>query len=234
MKKYLVLAFIPLLFGCASHCPLKQQDVPVTEEEFCDVPMPIENCACSYEPQPYREVKHPRVVEEIASVQKRRPCDDVKVLDCPCSNFDTFNYDGFQGQAESKPLTYIPAQPDAYTLLANRTFNRFIKDTYGIYKETPNLKLYVKEPVLKATDLPSGFDEGLETFKMQLKNSHTFQLTDNEDEADYILSTTIDWFDTPSKDVPAIRYIVDMIAKDKTDAGSWSEIVKKADNKSWL
>lgn len=229
MKKYLVLALSSLLFACSSSKDLQNEYVTYEPQTACAFSEPFEmtNCGCNVQAEPFVEIKHPRIVEEMTPHKARRNCPSEKVEDCGCP---------FEGQKEviEQPKTYVPAQIEAYTLLSNRAFNRFIKDTYAIYSQTPNLKLYMEKPVLKAEDLPAGFEKGFEAFKTQIKNSHSFELTEDENEADYTLSTTIDWLDTPSKDVPAIRYVVDLYAKDKTDAGSWSNVVKKADHKSWL
>lgn len=232
MKKYLLLTFVPLFFGCAGHKAL--EEVPAVEE--------IDNCACAYEPEPCREVKHPRILEEVTKEISKRPCENNQVFDCGCGNCDAFHpkHPGDEAVLEttenviSQKMTYIPAQKEAYVLLSNRIFNRFMKGTEEIYAGQDKVKIYMAKPVLKAEDLPQGFEEGVKAFENSLERSDVYQLTENEDDADYVISTTIDWFDTPSKDVPAIQYVVDLFKKDKTAAGRWSEIVKKADNKSWL
>ncbi len=224
MKKYLVFGIAPFLFACASNNQIQETTYDETACAFSEA-VETENCGCQSEA--YVEIKHPRILEEKAPQGSRRNCPVERKETCGCP---------FEGQQEiaPQPTTYVPAQPEAYTLLSNRAFNRFIKDTYDIYSKEPNLKLYMEKPILKAEDLPAGYEKAFESFKAQVQNANAFQLTENADEADYTLSTTIDWFDTPSKDVPAIRYVVDLYAKDKTEAGSWSNVVKKASNQSWL
>ena len=65
--------------------------------------------------------------------------------------------------------------------------------------------------------------------------SYTYAVTDDENNNDYVLETEADWFDTPSKTVPAIKYTTTLFDKNKKQIGQWVEIVKKADNSlKWL
>ncbi len=243
MNKNVTLAFVLMLASCAN-CH-KQAPAPVQEAEpipvFCEEEpvMEVNPCACVNAPAPYREIKHPRVFEEKVIGAQKRSCDDHQYLDCGCGKCDTFQPEPFGDHLRpAKPavevITYIPAQPEAYRLASNRAFNRFIKDTYDIYVKNPNIKVYVKDGVAKDKDMPQGIDKGVEAFKTNLSNSHTFVLVDDESKADYILDTTAEWFDTPSKEVPAIRYVVRLKTPNGNDAGAWSQIVRRADNKNWL
>ena len=239
MHKNMMLAFV-LMLGACSNChknapapaPVAQpEQIPVICEE--EPVYEVEPCGCINHPAPVREVHRPRVFEEKVIAPVKRPCDDHQYLDCGCGLCDMY-----QNKADialnPEVITYIPAQPEAYRLAANRAFNRFIKDTYDIYAKNPNVKVYVKEGVAQDKDLPKGIDKGIDAFKVNLANSRTFVLVDDQNEADYVLETTAEWFDTPSKDVPAIRYVTRLMAKDGKEAGAWSQIVRRADNKSWL
>ena len=250
MKKYTALALCLSLTACANYCHKEScqknqppAPEPVVYEEpviYQEPAIEINPCACAYTPEPCREVLHPRIVEEMPVEPQKKPCEQHQFLNCGCGNCDTFH--PHKPTPQNKPVfheppapkTFIPAQPKSYELAANRAFNRFIKDTYGTYSKAPNVKLYVSAPIAKNPDLPGGIEQGTLAFKTQLKNSHTFELTDNREDADYIINTTAEWFDTESKTVPAIKYVVDMVSKDGKQVGIWSQIVKRADNKSWL
>lgn len=249
MKKFIALALIPLMASCANYChkdKCQKQAEPAPLPVVYEEPEPMEEintCACVNEPEPCREVKHPRIVEEMPAPEPRRVCDDHQLLDCGCGNCDTFHPTGapeliynpeFYEMPAPTAQTYVPAQPEGYTLAANRAFNRFIKETYPIYSQNPNIKLFVEQGVAKDADLPAGITSGVNTFKTQIINSHTFALVDSPLKADYVLKTTAEWFDTPSSEVPAIKYITTLVSKDGHEAGTWSQIVKRADNKSWL
>jgi len=249
MKKYTILALCLSLTACANYChkdTCQKKPAPEPQPVVYEQPaVEINSCACDYAPSPCREVLHPRVTQEIPFEPMPKPCEQHQFLNCGCGNCDTFHPQMPHMINEPsvpenmfvpapKPAQYIPAQPKSYELAANRAFNRFIKDTYGTYSKAPNVKIYVEAPIAKDADLPGGIEKGTETFKMHLKNAHAFKLTDNIADADYIIKTTAEWFDTESKPVPAIRYVVELLSKDGKQAGIWSQIVKRADNKSWL
>ena len=246
MKKYTLLALCLSLAACANYCykdtcQKNFEPAPAPEPVVYEAPaVEINPCACAQGPQAGREVLHPRVTEEVPVKSTPCPCEQHQYLDCGCGQCDTFHpyvpqeARGSVFEDEPKPAFYIPSQPQSYELAANRAFNRFIKDTYGTYSKAPNVKVYVTAPVAKNADLPGGIEKGTEAFKTNLQNSRTFELTDDMDKADYVINTTAEWFDTESKTVPAIKYVVEMVAKDGKQAGVWSQIIKRADNKSWL
>ena len=245
MKNASLLAFCLSLTACANYCykdNCQKAPEPAPEPIVYEEPVvPVNPCACAYAPAPQREVLHPRIFEEVPAEPMVPPCEQHQFLDCGCGNCDTFHPLPVAPVAEPapqikapEPAKYIPAQPKSYELAANRAFNRFIKDTYGTYSKAPNIKIHVNAPIAKDKDLPGGIEKGTEAFKAQLKNSRTFVLTDDPKEADYIVNTTAEWFDTESKKVPAIKYVVELTTKDGKSAGIWSQIVKRADNKSWL
>ncbi|MBR2300019.1 MAG: hypothetical protein IJ870_05555 [Alphaproteobacteria bacterium] len=242
MKKTVAALMFPLLASCAPYC-----NKPSCQAKAEPAPMPvvyqapvqeINPCACVNTPEPCREVLHPRVVQEVPEVELKRPCDDHQFLNCGCGQCDTFHpyheqTPDFYMQTP-KIKTIVPAQPKAYQMASSRAFNRFIKDTYGIYSKKPGVKLYVENPISKESDLPAGIDDGVRAFKAQVGSSRTFTLTNVPSEADYTLKTSAEWFDTESKDVPAIKYITKLVDNHGKTVNTWTEIVKRADNKSWL
>ena len=241
MKNFTALALCFSLSACANYCYKESCQQPEPAPEPVVYEEPVVDCACAYAPEPCREVLHPRIVEEVPAAPEPMPCEQHQFLNCGCGQCDTFHPHIAEPAMASvtmpktiKPAHYIPAQPKSYELAANRAFNRFIKDTYGTYSKAPNVKIHVNAPVAKNKDLPGGIEKGTEVFKEQLKNSRTFVLTDDPKDADYILNTSAEWFDTESKTVPAIKYVVELVSKDGKSAGIWSQIVKRADNKSWL
>jgi len=244
MKKIIAVALMPLIAGCATNChkhgcQKAPEPAPIVYEEPVEE---INPCGCVNEVAPCREVLHPRIVEEVPAIEPKRPCDDHQFLDCGCGGCDTFHpylpqvreTPEFYQIEEPAKSTYVPAQPEAYRLAANRLFNRFIKDTYKIYSKTPNLKVYVANPTVHQNDLPEGINEGAEVLKTQIENSHAFVLTTVPENADYILKTSAEWFDTESKEIPAIKYTATFVDKNGNILDGWTQIVKRADNKSWL
>lgn len=129
----------------------------------------------------------------------------------------------------------IPAMPEAYILASNRVVSRFFKDASSVYSQKPHIRLYVKPAVGLSGDLPTGLEKGPENFKRQVANSYTFEIVNNPSDADYYVETTADWFDTPSKSVPAIQYKTVLYDSNNNKVKEWVEIIKKADNsQSWL
>lgn len=194
-------------------------------------------CRCAYRPDPCREVLRPRVTETVVQSQPRRKCEvDGQTLNCGCGNCQTFKNQQINYQAEPAAVkVIIPAMPEAYKLAANRTLNRMLRDTSSLYTNRPNLKLYVKAPVAESADLPAGIETGVNTLKRNLANSYTFSVTDDASSADYTLTTKADWFDTPSKNVPAVKYTTSLFDRKGNKINEWVEIIKQTDNnKIWL
>lgn len=251
LKKILLSSAVIFLSACASNqltfsqCPCTDQEAPMAVEPVYDcgcsqeaveiVPEVIEvdPCKCTYTPDTTREILRPRI-KEIVEEKVRRNCPkDSQTLNCGCGNCDTFAQVKEEQKNEVKEI--VPPMPEAYELAASRVFNRFVKDTTEIYGAKPNVLLYLKKPVLKSDDLPEGIEKGLSHFKNKVLTSYTYAVTDDENNNDYVLETEADWFDTPSKTVPAIKYTTTLFDKNKKQIGQWVEIVKKADNSlKWL
>ncbi len=218
-------------------CPC--QDVkPKPEPNPCqEVKTEVNPCRCVYRPEPCREVLRPRVTEIVAQPKPRRDCEvDGQTLNCGCGNCQTFKNQQASYQAEPvAEKVIIPAMPEAYKLAANRTLNRMLRDTSSLYQSRHNLKIYVRNPIVKSSDLPAGIETGIKTLKRNLANSYTFSVTDNSADADYYLATEADWFDTPSKNVPAIKYTTSLIDRKGNKVNEWVEIIKQTGNsKIWL
>ena len=236
-----VVAPLPCMQPQPKPCPCAQAK-PVQE------PVQVNPCKCAYRPDPCRQVQRPRIVEQV----KEEPCPKCaeykQILNCGCGQCNTFEQkpvmhqtvttttvipaDEYYAQS-TQPKTYVPFLPESYILASNRAFSRFVKDTYNIYGAKPEIKVYIKEGQLKASDLPGGIEKGVQNFANRLQGSRTFAVTNNPAEADYIVATTAEWFDTPSKDVPAIKYTTTLTDSKNNTVKEWVEIVKKAD-RSWL
>ena len=125
--------------------------------------------------------------------------------------------------------------PQAYELASSRIFNRFITDTADIYSKKPDALLNVESVQVANDDLPGGTKNGVQLFKDKILSSRIFVLENDKDKAEYVVETKVDWFDTPSKEIPAIKY--EVILKDNKNEliNQWTEIVKKAENsQKWI
>lgn len=204
-------------------CPCRQ--APVVEAQ-------VQNCGCAL-PDPCREVQRPRIKEVVADRPIRKCPADGQMINCGNGNQKTFVNEPAANVSGSREV--VPAMPEAYVLASNRVVSRFLKDASSIYDKSPNIRLYVKPAKALSEDLPSGIDKSSENFKKQIASSYTFEIVDMPAEADYYLETTADWFDTPSKSVPAIEYKSVLYDQKNNKVKEWVEIIKRADNtKSWL
>ena len=233
MKKTVGLISILCVASCAQNAAYQAAPQPAYQFEpvYYEYDMPPCDCVAN-EP---RQVQHPRVMAEKVVPSEKKCCDQHQYIKGACGITDTFALENEQYYAApAEIITYVPAQPEAYTLAANRIFNDFIKETYGIYAKDHDIKVFIDKGEAKDKDLPKGINEGVDAFTKHLVNSSTFKVADAKDEADYVITTSADWFDTYSKDVPAIKYTMQMADKSGNIVGTWSQIVRRADNKSWL
>lgn len=213
MKKTALLGTLLVLTGCAT-----KQKAP--ESEFY-AEVPEINAPCSYsctqnacaEVAPEPLVLKPRVLEEYRPHKKRRCCPD-------------------EEYAQEKQKLLVPELPEIYVISANRTVNSMLKDVNDIF-DGKTYRVYVDETKKNADDLPLGLDKGTKTIVKRLNNVNTILLTDKQD-ADYFVETVADWFDTPTKQVPAIKYTLTLQSKDGIKIGEWMEVVHQTEgDRSW-
>jgi hypothetical protein len=237
-------------------CPCQQQVQVVAAPAPCPcqqavAPCPQAPCACS-QPSPCREIQRPRIREEIAPRPRRNCPTDGQTINCGCGNYKTFEQPVMTQPVMTQPVytvapqaytvsstpvvrEVIPAMPEAYVLASNRVVSRFFKDASSVYAQKPNVKLYVRPARALSADLPAGVDKGAANFKNQVAASYTFDVVEDPAAADYSVETTAEWFDTPSKSVPAILYSTALYDRQNNKVKEWVEVIKKADNtKSWL
>ena len=63
---------------------------------------------------------------------------------------------------------------------------------------------------------------------------NTIFFESEDDAADYLLNSQVDWFDTPTKQVPAVKYTIELKSTDGVKIGEWTEVVHQADgDRSW-
>lgn len=264
MKKIMTLFLVTVLGACtATHypeckpgeepCPARvsyREVHPVAAPVVCPCVNPCDNsCNCVYRPDNTRPVLHPRVTEVKQPVKMRRNCPpDNQMVNCGCGYCATFQNQAYIDQSNIRirqggyavtdyvqNQELIPVMPEAYTLAANRVLNRMLKDSSYIYQERPGVTVFLKEPHLISSDLPGGFQAGVESMKRQLSSAQTFTVSEDLPSADYYVDTIINWFDTPSKPVPAIKYQAILYNKEGKKINEWVEIIKQSSNtKVWL
>lgn len=227
MKKILTLGLSIMLYACALHQGASNQtSCPSGLQQKAEIA--CQKCkSCSYVPDPCREVLRPRITT-VTIKQTCRACPvDSQALICNHATCPTFK------ESVIQPVQYtIPAMPEAYKLAAKRVYERIEKTGKGWCSAKPSI--YVENIELLGNDLPSGSESGIAQMKSQIANGTVFVLAASPQKADYIMKTTAEWFDTPSKTVPALKYNTVIYDKNHNRVDQWGEIVKFADNQDWL
>lgn len=214
MKKSVLISALLAVAGCASQNP--QEPEVYAETQGVSVPCSyscMENNCLSAVPEPL--VLKPRVTETVSSHKKRRCCpDDVLV-----------------GSDEQQVI--VPDLPEIYVISANRTVSSMLNDAKAVFNDKP-VHVFVQDSKLLADDLPGGADKGLKAAKKRLDNVSTVILAKNAKTAEYIVNTSIDWFDTPTKQVPAIKYTMELVSSDGVKISEWTEVVHQTEgDRSW-
>ena len=245
MKKTLLLSALILISGCMNRPTLLESDTDKVAEKPAEtqavatpaqaVVVPEQTVAssvsyipaipCSYPcVQPGNcmratepVVLKPRVTETVqGSYRKRRCCPDEPAL------------------PRQEDITYIPDAPEIYVIAANRTVNSMQKEAAPFFEQVGLIKVYIDDAQPKSKDLPGGMDKGTQTLKNRFAGMSSVMVTDDIHESDYVINSVADWYDTPTKKVPAIKYDLFLNEKDGRVIGEWSEIVHQAEgDRSW-
>ncbi|MBP5352278.1 MAG: hypothetical protein J6Y91_00740 [Alphaproteobacteria bacterium] len=222
MKKTAILSALIMVTGCAAAPVETQSETPenaVVQTQMTPAAMPCSySCnsqgGCYSAPQPV--VLKPRVTEVLRPNRKRRCCPDEPVLP------------GQEG------IVYVPDAPEIYVISANRTVNSMQKEAAAFLEQIGTMKVYVADAKPKADDLPGGIEKGIDTLRNRFANLNNVILVDRPSQADFIINSVIDWYDTPTKTVPAIKYDMFLNAKDGHVIGEWSEIIHQTEgDRSW-
>lgn len=214
MKKSVLISALLMAAGCAS----QQANEQKVYGEPAEVSVPcsyscMENNCLSAVPEPL--VLKPRVTEVVSNYKIRRCCPDDAAI------------------ASAEQQVIIPDLPEIYVISANRTINSMLNDAKAVFNDKP-VRVFVHDTKLLADDLPKGSEKGLNAAKKRLDNVSTVILAKKSNNADYVINTSIDWFDTPTKQVPAIKYTMELVSTDGVKIGEWSEVVHQTEgDRSW-
>lgn len=198
------------------------ETVPVTTEVVAPVAVSSEivgSCSCKDECKCRTQepiVLKPRVTEVVGAERKRPCCDD-----------------GFWMQDENVE-TYVPDAPEIYVIAANRAFNSMQEEAAPLFKQVGKMKVYVGEAKPLSEDLPGGMNKGMEVIKKRLEQTENVKVVNNKFVADYRIDSSADWYDTPTKTVPAVKYNITFKDRGGNLVGEWSEIIHQAEgDRSW-
>ena len=196
--------------------PVVTESVVMPEPQTVVVPAAVVQTPCAKAGQCVCEpvILKPRVTE---TVGKKRPC---------CDDGEDFMSDNAE--------TYVPDAPEIYVIAANRTVNSMQDEAAALFEQIGKIKVYVDKATPKSEDLPGGMDKGTETIRKRFSQMKNVTVVDNKFAADYSVSSAADWYDTPTKTVPAIKYDVSFKDRGGNLIGEWSEIIHQADgDRSW-
>jgi len=228
MKKALVFGGVALLVGCSvctsPDCDKTTKSEPAVQATSAAPVAPVvtampctSGCiqsACSGTTEPM--VLKPRVLEKVEPKRRRPCCDD--------------NADIAVGEEQY----YVPDAPEIYVISANRTVNSMQTEAVAFFKQVGAMKVYVDKAEPKSEDLPGGMDKGTETLKKRFAQMENVSVVSKRENADYVVSSRADWFDTATKTVPAIKYDMFLNSPDGQVIGEWSEIIHQAEgDRSW-
>ena len=214
MKKIAMFGAMMLLVGCAA-APQDTSEETLEQAPATGTPACCQQGSCYSAPQPM--VLKPRVIEVVRPNRKRRCCpDDEPILP------------GQEG------IVYIPDAPEIYVISANRAVTAMQKEAAPFFEQIGTMRVFVAQAKPKSEDLPGGVNKGTETLKTRFSNLNNVIVVNTVDKADFIVNSVIDWFDTPTKKVPAIKYDMFLNAKDGHVIGEWSEIIHQTEgDRSW-
>ena len=225
MRKTVVLSMVLLLAGCACRngdCQKKaetEEVEKVAQEVVAPVAIP-----CSYScAQPGKcqskepVVLKPRVTETVAEKHKRPCCDDEN-----------------SWMKDDSAETYVPDAPEIYVISANRTINSMQAEADALFKQVGHIKVYVDDANPKSDDLPGGIDKGTEVIKKRFSQMENVRIVNHKYAADFVVDSSANWYDTPTKTVPAIKYDINLKDRGGNLIGEWSEIIHQAEgDRSW-
>ena len=77
-------------------------------------------------------------------------------------------------------------------------------------------------------------EQGTKTLKKRFSDISNVIVVENPAEAQYVVDSRVDWFDTATKKVPAIKYDIFLKSNNGRLIGEWSEIIHQAaGDRSW-
>ncbi len=205
MKRFGMICSAFVLIACSHNQATDNQQVSA-------VPTTV---PCSYScnnttiPCPYAEnVQKPRVTEVMP---KSRPCCDDK-------------------SPNTKEV--IPDAPEIFVISANRTLRSMFNDRNVLFDR--KTRVFVADTVNNEPDMPTGIEKGTEALKRGLGDNENIEIVSDRGQAQYIVTSEVSWYDTPTKTVPAIKYSLGLFDTRGQKLGEWNEILHQAKgDRSW-
>ena len=120
----------------------------------------------------------------------------------------------------------------AYETAATRVTNKMLDDSADLYEIQPKPKLYIKQIVKTAPELPDGFYTAQRAVKDIVKGSGTFVVVDKMEDATYILETSVNQFNVAN--LPGIIMKQSLNNTADQPLRAWNIVIKQmAEDQSW-
>jgi len=204
MKKLGILCSVLVLAACSHN---KAND---TQSNAAPTTIPCSySCPSATTPCPYAEsVQKPRVTE---IMPKSRPC---------CND------------RNPNAKEVIPDAPEIFVISANRTLRSMLNDKDVLFKE--NAKVFVADTINNEPDMPTGIEKGTAALKRGLSNNENIEIVSDREDAEYVITSEVSWYDTATKTVPAVKYSLGLFDSKGKKLGEWTEILHQAKgDRSW-
>ena len=118
--------------------------------------------------------------------------------------------------------------PEVYAIVATRTTNKMLAEAPAIFAQNKEAPLYVAKTVLVDRYLPNGASVAGQTAKEIIVGADMFNLTDNKADAEFVLESSVDNFNTP--EVPVIVFNMELYDKEGNLKGRWSDNIRQVQN----
>ena len=116
--------------------------------------------------------------------------------------------------------------PEAYNVIARRATNRMLQDTSALYGNGRTKRIFLKDTQLLSSDLPYGSHRLRGITKEIISGSQTFDVINNNKDADYILASSADWY-VSGNTSPALQYKLTLLDKNGRKVNEWVEIIRQ-------
>ena len=205
MRKFGMMCCVFMLAACSNARTTDDSQQPVAP---ATIPCSY-SCASASVPCPYAvNVQKPRVTE---IMPKSRPCCDDK-------------------NPNAKQV--IPDAPEIFVISANRTLRSMLNEKEVLFGKKS--KIFVAETINNEPDMPTGIEKGTAALKRGLNNNENIEIVSDREDAEYVVTSEVSWFDTATKTVPAVKYSLGLFDAKGQKIGEWNEILHQAKgDRSW-
>ena len=118
--------------------------------------------------------------------------------------------------------------PQVYAIVATRTVNKMLVDAPAIFAENKQAPLFIDDTVYIDRYMPTSPDVAAKTVKDILHGSQMFNIVDDKEKAEFILSSSLNNVNTP--EIPVFVYEIKLHDKDGKLHGSWKDSIRQVQN----